>query len=97
MVSPCSAMCSGSAVRTTVAFEAYGHELHRGIVESKGLKLLNVTVDDHGAVVDELTGADAALLTPARQSPIGIALGPRRRRQPVAGRRPGLPPHRGRL
>jgi GntR family transcriptional regulator/MocR family aminotransferase len=69
---------------TTVAFEAYGHQLHRGIVSSKGLKLLNVTVDDHGAVVDELAGADAALLTPAHQFPIGVALDPARRRQAIA-------------
>ena len=69
---------------TTVAFEAYGHQLHRGIVESKGLKLLNITVDDHGAVVDELAGADAALLTPAHQFPIGVALDPPRRRQAIS-------------
>ena len=48
------------------------------------MKLLNITVDDHGAVVDELAGADAALLTPAHQFPIGVALDPARRRQAIS-------------
>jgi GntR family transcriptional regulator/MocR family aminotransferase len=69
---------------TTIAVEAYGHLLHRGIVESKGLKVVNLTVDDQGAVVDELAGTTAALLTPAHQFPIGVALERARRRQAIA-------------
>jgi len=41
-------------------------------------------VDSGGAVVDGLGEAAAALLTPAHQFPIGVALDPTRRRQAIA-------------
>jgi GntR family transcriptional regulator / MocR family aminotransferase len=44
-----------------------------------GLRLATVEVDDDGAVVDQLGSADAALLTPAHQFPIGAPLVARRR------------------
>ncbi len=69
---------------TTVAVECFGHQLHRGIVEASGLDVASISVDDRGAVVDELGTADAALLTPAHQFPIGVALDPTRRRHVIA-------------
>jgi GntR family transcriptional regulator/MocR family aminotransferase len=67
-----------------VALEAYGHALHRGIVEGIGLAIKNLAVDGDGAAVDALGDAAAALLTPAHQFPLGVALAPDRRRQAVA-------------
>jgi GntR family transcriptional regulator/MocR family aminotransferase len=68
----------------SVALEAYGHALHRGIVEGIGLAIKNLAVDGDGAAVDALGDAAAALLTPAHQFPLGVALAPDRRRQAVA-------------
>jgi GntR family transcriptional regulator / MocR family aminotransferase len=65
----------------TVAVEAHGHRLHRAIVEQSGLEARSVAVDREGAVVRELGDAAAALLTPAHQFPLGVALAPARRRQ----------------
>lgn len=67
-----------------VALEAHGHRLHRVIVEHSGLEARSVAVDREGAVVGELGDAAAALLTPAHQFPLGVALAPARRRQAVA-------------
>ena len=44
-----------------------------------GLRLATVDIDDEGAAVDRLGTADAALLTPAHQFPIGAPLVARRR------------------
>jgi GntR family transcriptional regulator/MocR family aminotransferase len=63
----------------TVAVEAFGHRLHRDLIATSGLAVTSIPVDDRGAVVDEL--ADAVLLTPAHQFPLGVALDPERRRQ----------------
>ena len=63
----------------TVAVEAFGHRLHRDLIAASGLAVASVPVDDRGAVVDRL--ADAVLLTPAHQFPLGVALDPDRRRQ----------------
>jgi GntR family transcriptional regulator/MocR family aminotransferase len=77
----CAALrCRGA---TTVAAEAYGHRLHRDIVDASGLAVTTLPVDGGGAVVDELDDAAAALLTPAHQFPIGVALDPARRRQAI--------------
>jgi GntR family transcriptional regulator/MocR family aminotransferase len=38
-------------------------------------------VDDRGAVIGDLGGADALLLTPTHQFPLGVSLAPARRRQ----------------
>lgn len=66
----------------TVAVEAFGHRLHRDLIAASGLAVTSIPVDDRGAVVDEL--ADAVLLTPAHQFPLGVALDPERRRRAVA-------------
>jgi GntR family transcriptional regulator/MocR family aminotransferase len=61
--------------------EAYGHQAHRDIAAGQGLRLRPVPVDRMGAVVGEAAGADALLLTPAHQFPLGVTLHPRRRRE----------------
>ncbi len=68
---------------TTVAVEAFGHHLHRGIIENCGLAVRTVPVDGRGAVVDDCGDAAAALLTPAHQFPTGVVLDPVRRRRAV--------------
>ncbi|MBV9207437.1 MAG: PLP-dependent aminotransferase family protein [Actinobacteria bacterium] len=70
-----------AAGATTLAVEAYGHRAHRDIVAGQGLRLRSLPVDGMGAVVGETAGADAVLLTPAHQFPLGVTLHPRRRRE----------------
>jgi GntR family transcriptional regulator/MocR family aminotransferase len=67
----------------TLAVEAHGHRLHRGIAEASGLAVRNLAVDGDGAVIAALDDTGAALLTPAHQFPLGVALAPDRRRQAV--------------
>ncbi|HEX9031210.1 MAG TPA: PLP-dependent aminotransferase family protein [Streptosporangiaceae bacterium] len=73
-----------------VATEAYGHLLHRRIIQAQGLTAVPVPVDDDGAIPEALgpgaagaTGATGAagavLLTPAHQYPLGVTLAPGRR------------------
>ena len=68
----------------TLAVEAYGHQDHRDIAVRSGLALAPVPVDRLGAVIGAASGADAALLTPAHQFPLGVTLHPRRRREVAA-------------
>jgi GntR family transcriptional regulator / MocR family aminotransferase len=68
---------------TTVAVEAFGHRLHREIIENCGLAVRSVPVDERGAVVDRCGDAAAALLTPAHQFPLGVVLDPVRRRHAI--------------
>ena len=75
----CGALCSAGT--GTLAVEAYGHQAHRGIAEAQGLRLRPLPVDGQGAVIGEVAGADAALLTPAHQFPLGVTLHPQRRRE----------------
>jgi GntR family transcriptional regulator/MocR family aminotransferase len=49
-------------------------------IRSAGLELVPLPVDGHGARVDALGDADAALVTPAHQFPTGAVLAPERRR-----------------
>jgi GntR family transcriptional regulator/MocR family aminotransferase len=74
-------MCDvlGAQGATTMAVEAFGHQHHREVIAARGLRVMPLPVDRHGAVVDHLDGADAALLTPAHQFPIGVALSAERR------------------
>lgn len=83
-------ICSGFAhalgllcrfLRGPVAVEAYGLEFHRSVITGAGLETVPLTVDAHGARVEDLpgTGAGAALLTPAHQFPTGGPLHPERR------------------
>src|ERR1017187_1982641 len=71
----CRALRSAGAA--TLAVEAYGHQAHRDIITGQGLGLRPVSVDPMGAVIGEASGADAALLTPAHQFPLGMTLHPR--------------------
>jgi GntR family transcriptional regulator/MocR family aminotransferase len=64
---------------TRFATEAFGHALHRSIPPALGLELSVVGVDNEGARVEELGGADAMLLTPAHQFPLGAMLAAHRR------------------
>ena len=73
-----------SAGGSTLAVEAYGHQAHRDIAAGQGLRLRPLPVDDMGAVIGEAAGADALLLTPAHQFPLGVTLHPRRRREAAA-------------
>jgi GntR family transcriptional regulator/MocR family aminotransferase len=69
---------AGSA---TLAVEAYGHQFHRDVAAGQGLRLRPLPVDGMGAVIGRGAGADAMLLTPAHQFPLGVTLHPRRRRE----------------
>jgi GntR family transcriptional regulator/MocR family aminotransferase len=68
---------------SSFAAETYGHPEHRDAIAGAGLELPLLPVDSGGAVVDELGDADAALLTPAHQFPLGVALVAERRRRAV--------------
>ena len=73
-----------------LAVEDPGLPAHRAILSGHGAVLEPLTVDEHGARVQELAalGAnrplDAVLLTPAHQSPTGVALAPSRRAEVLA-------------
>ena len=67
----------------TIAAEAFGHTRLRRVVEARGLDATTVPVDLGGAVAEEIGAADAVLLTPAHQFPIGVPLAPERRRRVV--------------
>jgi len=84
LVLVCRALRARGARR--IAVEAYGHAYHRQLIESTGLQIVPIGVDDDGADVDavESAGVDAVLLTPAHQFPIGVPLAAHRRRSLVA-------------
>jgi len=67
--------------RRVVALEDPCLPFHRGIVAAAGASVMPVPVDPDGVAVDALaaTGAGAVLVTPARQSLLGVTLGPARR------------------
>jgi len=75
----CRALVSTGA--GTLAVEAYGHQAYRDIAEAQGLSLRPIPVDGQGAVIGEMAGTDALLLTPAHQFPLGVTLYPQRRRE----------------
>jgi len=62
-----------------LAMEAYGIGAHRRIVVADGLGIQPLAVDDRGADTAQLGDADAVLLTPAHQFPLGVSLAPQRR------------------
>jgi len=75
----CAALrASGAAM---LAVEAYGHQIHRDLARAQGLRLRPVPVDGSGAVIGDADGADAVLLTPSHQFPLGVTLHPQRRRE----------------
>ncbi|HEX4107975.1 MAG TPA: PLP-dependent aminotransferase family protein [Solirubrobacteraceae bacterium] len=67
--------------RTRFAVEDPSLPPHREALRRGGLELVALTVDADGARTDELSALDvhAALLTPAHQFPLGVALSPPRR------------------
>ncbi|HLN70573.1 MAG TPA: PLP-dependent aminotransferase family protein [Streptosporangiaceae bacterium] len=75
----CAALHAAGAA--TLAVEAYGHQAHRDLAQAQGLRLRPLPVDGSGAVIGDAAGADAALLTPAHQFPLGVTLHPQRRRE----------------
>jgi GntR family transcriptional regulator/MocR family aminotransferase len=77
---------------TTLAVESYGHQLHRDIAATQGLRPVPVPVDGGGADVAAFGRAGAALLTPAHQFPLGVTLAAERRTAAVrwAARTGGL-------
>jgi GntR family transcriptional regulator / MocR family aminotransferase len=64
-----------------VAVEDPGHPETRETLEYLGFDAIPVNVDEHGLDVEELTasGAEAVIMTPAHQAPMGVVLAPRRR------------------
>ena len=78
----CSALRAGGA--RCVATEAFGHASFRETIERAGLRATTIDVDEQGAVVGDLGGEDAVVLTPAHQFPLGVALAPSRRTGCVA-------------
>jgi GntR family transcriptional regulator / MocR family aminotransferase len=68
----------------TLAMEVYGQPRHGDIAAAAGLSTTTVPVDGHGAMIDKLADADAVLLTPAHQFPLGVVLGPQRRSRVAA-------------
>jgi GntR family transcriptional regulator/MocR family aminotransferase len=64
-----------------IAVEDPGMPMHRAILAAQGISLVSLPVDDEGARVHELVGIEqeagrigGVLLTPAHQSPTGVAL-----------------------
>ena len=66
---------------TTLAVEEYGYERHWRIAREKGLALSALPVDAGGAVLGALDRAQAVLLTPTHQFPLGVPLESGRRRR----------------
>jgi GntR family transcriptional regulator / MocR family aminotransferase len=64
---------------TRIAVEDYGQPHTAEALAASGLAPVMLGVDDGGAVLDKAHGAQAMLLTPAHQFPIGSVLSPRRR------------------
>jgi GntR family transcriptional regulator/MocR family aminotransferase len=66
---------------SVLAIEAYGHMLHRRIAAAHGMEVASLPVDRAGAVPGALesSAATGAVLTPAHQFPLGMALAPGRR------------------
>ena len=67
-----------------------GFHVHRRVLEDTGMSPLPVPVDSAGIDVEALARSDAvaALVTPAHQSPTGVALAPERRTALVGWARP---------
>lgn len=74
----------GKALRargaTTWATESHGLHVHREAAAAQGFDVRIIPVDADGAEVHLLGDADAVLLTPTHQFPLGVALSSQRRR-----------------
>jgi GntR family transcriptional regulator/MocR family aminotransferase len=64
---------------TRIAVEDYGQPHTAKALAASGLAPVMLGVDDGGAILDAALGAQAMLLTPAHQFPLGSVLSPRRR------------------
>jgi GntR family transcriptional regulator/MocR family aminotransferase len=62
-----------------IAVEEYGQPGPVSTLAASGLAPVMLSVDDRGAVLDPAPDAEAVLLTPAHQFPLGPVLSPRRR------------------
>lgn len=69
---------------TSLAVEDPGDQESHELAAGLGLRVVPTPVDAEGVVVDELGGARAVLVTPAHQSPTGVQLSARRRRDLVS-------------
>ena len=80
-----SLLCRALAARggRTLAVEDHSQPSHRDVASAAGMRLRALSVDPHGAGVGDLGSAGAALLTPAHQFPLGVALAPERRTRAV--------------
>jgi GntR family transcriptional regulator/MocR family aminotransferase len=67
-----------------MATEAYGQPSHRALASAAGLAIKPLPVDARGAAISELGDADAVLLTPAHQFPLGVTLAAPRRTAAIA-------------
>jgi GntR family transcriptional regulator/MocR family aminotransferase len=75
----CHALAARGAKR--IALESPGHPEQRLTVARAGLEAVLIDVDDRGMRIDELerSEADAVILTPTHQSPVGVPLSGERR------------------
>jgi GntR family transcriptional regulator/MocR family aminotransferase len=64
---------------TRIAVEEYGQLGPARTLAASGLAPVLLGVDDGGAILDPVPGAEAMLLTPAHQFPLGSVLSPQRR------------------
>jgi len=69
-----------------IAVEDPGYPVAGWTIESEGMEVVPVPIDDDGIDVDALAaaGPDAVVVTPAHSLPLGAVLAPSRRRQLVA-------------
>jgi GntR family transcriptional regulator/MocR family aminotransferase len=75
----CTALRAGGA--TTLAVEDPGTPRYRQLAETLGLRVVSVSCDQDGLRTDHLAqaGADAVLVTPAHQYPLGVTMAAARR------------------
>ena len=69
-----------AAGASAIAVEEYGHPGHRAIITRQGLAAPLLPLDERGASAGPAGDADAVVLTPAHQFPLGMTLAPDRRR-----------------
>src|SRR5579862_210683 len=67
----------------TIAVESYGLAGNWGVIAGAGLEAVGAPVDDEGADLAIVTDADAAVVTPAHQFPLGCVMSPARRSKVV--------------
>ena len=78
----CQALREGGG--RTIAIEEHGLPSVPAAASAAGLDVRRLPIDEDGAVVGEVGDADAAVVTPAHQFPLGMSLAPGRRAAVVA-------------